>query len=109
MAIGPGRSGFQFNAAGVLYAPHVPGVYAIFNAQRYVFFGESNDLQRRLAEHLNDRTHAMHRYGAASFSFELINDPAQRLLRQNQLIQAHPTPCNQRLGVAPAPPLPPVR
>ena len=82
-----------------LGAPAQSGVYAICNAQGgYVYFGESNDIQRRLTEHLNDRTHCMHRNGAASFAFELVGTALARMFRQNELIRLYPTPCNQMLG-----------
>lgn len=81
-----------------LNAPNASGVYAIYNQNRYVYFGESNDIQRRLLEHLNDRQHAMHVHGAVSFAFDLVATEAGRKARQNQLIAGCPTPCNQMFG-----------
>jgi excinuclease UvrABC nuclease subunit len=100
MAIRIGDPVYQFDAYSVaLNAPAASGVYAICNQQStYIYFGESNDIRRRLYEHLADRTHAMHTHGAASFAFDMIDGEVPRILRQNELIRAHPTPCNQRFG-----------
>lgn len=99
MPIGPGLPTIAFNATSLLTVPSQSGVYAICNAQGgYIYFGESNDLQRRLTEHLNDTTHAMHKHGAVSFAFDVVPGELQRVLRQNELILAHNPVCNQMLG-----------
>ena len=51
MAIRIGDPVIPFDAFSVaLFAPALSGVYAICNAQAtYVYFGESNDIQRRLS------------------------------------------------------------
>ena len=57
MAIVPGQPmDGQFNAYGIaLSAPAASAVYAICGAQgTYLYFGESNNIQCRLTEHLND-------------------------------------------------------
>ena len=100
MAIGLGNPTFSFTALGVtLNAPSASGVYAICDdGGGYIYFGESNDIRRRLTEHLNDRTHSMHRNGAASFAFDLVADNLERVIRQNELIRVHQPRCNQMLG-----------
>jgi hypothetical protein len=56
MAFGPGLPGMGFSQQDIVAsATAASGVYAIYNAQRSIYFGESNDIQRRLLEHLNDR------------------------------------------------------
>jgi predicted GIY-YIG superfamily endonuclease len=52
--------------------PSASGVYRIHTAQRWVYVGESDDLRRRLFQHLNQPSAAMNRFGPLSLSFELI-------------------------------------
>lgn len=100
MAIQPGDPAFGFQILSILlHAPTSGGVYAICDAQgKYLYFGESNDISRRLTEHRNDAVHAMHRHGATQFAFEVIADAATRTARQNQLIALYRPPCNQMFG-----------
>ena len=99
MSIGTGHGGFLFNDASIrASAPASSGVYALYdNAGNYVYFGESNDIQRRLLEHLNEPGTCIKRQGAANFAFEL-SPTILRVQRQNSLIRMYPTLCNQRLG-----------
>ncbi len=54
--IGPGLPGFSFNRATILAnAPTQSGVYAIYNPNNYIYFGEGKDIQARLLDHLNGR------------------------------------------------------
>jgi len=100
MAIALGEPTIPLTTLGIaIFAPAASGVYAICDANNaYVYFGESNDIQRRLTEHLNDATHCIHRHGAASFTFDLVDGAFARILRQNELIAAYRTPCNQMMG-----------
>lgn len=100
MAIRPGDPAFQFSLLGIaLNAPAASGVYAICDGQgNYLYFGESNDIARRLTEHLNDARHPMHGHGASRFAYELHDNALTRVARQNQLIALYPCPCNQRFG-----------
>ena len=100
MAIRPGDPAFAFSGFGImLNAPNASGVYALCDAQgTYVYFGESNDIQRRLQEHLSDPTPQLKRAAPTMFAFELVEHAFLRVLRQNELIAAYPTPCNQRMG-----------
>ena len=82
----------------VASATAASGVYAIYNAHRSIYFGESNDIQRRLLEHLNDRASSIMQNAPAGFQFELAGNTAQRVQVQNRLIVQYPTPCNQRMG-----------
>lgn len=98
MPIGPGLPGFNLNAQSIqMNTPAASGVYAIYNANQWIYFGETNDIQRRLLEHVNDAGHCMWQYGPTAFTFELQIAPS-RSARQNALILAYPTPCNQRFG-----------
>ena len=96
MRIAPGFPAYPFTTDGVTKnAPSKSGVYAICNARgSYVYFGDHGDIQGRLTEHLQDRGHAMHRYGAAFFAYEVLEHPIMRMHRRNDLIKAFPTPFN---------------
>ena len=97
MPIGPGQPGQHFTREGILLsAPNASGVYALYNAG-WVYFGESNDIQRRLLEHLDEAGSAILRNAPTGFCFELVG-AQQRVARQNALIALYPTPCNQRMG-----------
>ena len=100
MAIQAGDPVHPLSHHGIaLYAPAKSGTYAICDGNGvYIYFGESKDVQRRLSEHLNDPYDLIHVYGAVSFTYELYETELERVLRQNALILAFPTPCNQRLG-----------
>jgi hypothetical protein len=98
MPIGPGQPGQHFTREGILSgAPNTSGVYALYHTG-WVYFGESNDIQRRLLEHLNEAGSAILRNAPTAFCFEFVHGDAQRIARQNQLIAAYATPCNQRMG-----------
>ncbi len=52
--IGPGLPGFTFDRATIIAnAPTQSGVYAIYNRDSYVYFGEGKDIEARLLAHLN--------------------------------------------------------
>ena len=99
MPIGLRQGGFIFTEASIrMSAPAASGVYVIYDAQgKYIYFGESNDVQRRLLEHLNDAGTCIKRNGPANFAFEVVAANL-RVSRQDALIRAYPTPCNARLG-----------
>ena len=50
-------------------APKASGVYSIFTAKRWVYVGESDDIQRSLFNRLNRPTACLQRYSPLSFSF----------------------------------------
>ena len=52
MAIGPGLTGLSYNQQGIVSVPHASGVYALYTAQKWVYVGESDDIQQRLVEHV---------------------------------------------------------
>ena len=88
---------YPFNQQGVMQAPARSGVYALYTSQQWIYVGESNDIQRRLLEHLRGDNPCITRSRPTSFSYELC-DENQRVARQNQLIvELRPT-CNQMLG-----------
>ena len=98
MPIGPGQSGVTFTQAGILAsAPNASGVYALYN-NTWIYFGESGDIQGRLLDHLRATGTCIQQQGPTGFTFELVAGEQARIARQNQLIAAYPTPCNQRMG-----------
>lgn len=87
-------TGYALNHVSLLaHAPAAPGVYAIYSGKRWVYFGESEDLRRRLLEHLTDRSHCMHQFPDLQYSVELAPNRVDRL---QDLLRAYPTPCNSR-------------
>ena len=99
MAIGPNLPGFNWNYGSILANASVAcGVYAIFNSQNWIYFGESGEIQGRLLEHLNGYNPYITRSAPTGFQFELVAGHAQRVARQNQLIASLGSLCNQRMG-----------
>jgi hypothetical protein len=77
-------------------APHASGVYGLFSSA-WVYIGESEDIQKRLLEHLNGDNPCINRFAPTNFTYEL-SAAAMRVARQDQLIaEFHPS-CNQRPG-----------
>jgi hypothetical protein len=83
---------FRFDLSHVALHPAAAGVYGIFAESGWVYFGESEDLQRRLGQHLWDTAHCVHRYGPLHFSVEVTD---RRAARQQELIREFAPPCNQ--------------
>lgn len=74
----------------------VAGVYAIINnSKQVIYIGQTDNLRRRMNEHLNDTTHCMHRYGPSLVGFQAIQDEATRLTVERELINQFRPPCNQ--------------
>ncbi len=88
---------FQFSPQGLTNAPALSGVYGIFNQERWIYVGETGDINRRLAEHLNTGGTCIHRYFPTGFTYEL-SPQLLRVARQDQLIQQLAPACNQRFG-----------
>jgi len=97
MPIGPGQAGFPWTYASIIAsAPTQSGVYAIYN-QRWIYFGEGQDVRARLLAHLNGDNQCITQAGPTGFVFEL--SPAnQRVARQDQLIVELGSLCNRRFG-----------
>ena len=98
MAIGPGQTGLSYNQQGIASAPHASGVYALYTAQKWVYVGECNDIQRRLVEHVATADTYITRLQPTGFMFELVAGDGARRARQNQLILELNPVCNQILG-----------
>lgn len=89
---------YQFTNQSILQnAPARSGVYALHTREKWIYIGESRDIQARLVQHLNGDNACIIAWNAQWFSFELW--PAdQRVARQDALILELQPACNQRLG-----------
>jgi hypothetical protein len=75
-------------------APDASGVYTIYSSARWIYVGESDDIQRSLFRHLNEPTPCMERLGPLSFSFELVHE-VDRTVRWQALVAELEPVCNQ--------------
>ena len=99
MTIGPGQDGFAFSLSSITAnAPSAPGVYALYSPKGYIYFGETNDIARRLTHHLDDLDNCINRMGATFFAYELLPTEGSRIARQAQLIALFRTSCNQAVS-----------
>jgi hypothetical protein len=73
------------------HAPVKEGVYGIRSGEKWVYFGQSEDIRRRLLEHLREPSHCMHRYPNLEFVCEATPAAADRL--RQLLLEFHPL-CN---------------
>jgi hypothetical protein len=89
------RNGYRLARDLVLgKAPAGPGVYAIYSMRTWVYIGETENVQRRLLDHLDDPKHCMHRYPGLHFSWEAV---ANRTGRCRELLLELRTTCNHGL------------
>src|SRR4029077_12055270 len=99
MPIGPGLDGFTFSQTSIkANAPAAAVVYTLYNPRGFIYFGESEDIARRLTQHLDDLDSCINRMGATFFAFELLPAQGARVARQAQLIRLYRTPCNQAVS-----------
>ena len=90
-----------FTAEAVqLYAPAASGVYAIYNAQEWIFIGESADIRKQLLRHLGESGCIQERV-PRGFTFELCG-AEERLKRQQELILQLRPACNVQTNSSPA-------
>jgi hypothetical protein len=75
-------------------APNTSGVYTIYTSQRWLYVGESGDVQESLFKHLNQPSACLARRGPLSFSFEVV-PPAERVVRQQALVTALEPTCQR--------------
>jgi hypothetical protein len=76
-------------------APKASGVYSIFTAKRWVYAGESDDIQRSLFNRLNRPTACLQRYGPLSFSFAVAL-PSDRKAQLDAMIAARSPACTAK-------------
>ena len=63
-------------------APNASGVYSLCTPQRWVYIGESDDIQMSLFRHLNEPSESLTRFGPLSFSMELAATAERHALQQ---------------------------
>ena len=84
---------YMFTHRAVLEkAPKASGVYSIFTAKRWVYAGESDDIQRSLFNRLNRPTACLQRYSPLSFSFAVALR-SERKAQLNAMIAARSPAC----------------
>ena len=80
-------------------APDEAGVYWIRDGEENVIYvGKADSILDRLARHLEDSSHCMHRYSGLAFSFLEIPNRTERDQREKSLIRRFRPPCNERIG-----------
>ena len=73
-------------------APKASGVYSIFSSKRWIYIGESDDIQQSLFDHLNEPGSCLRQFSPLSFSFELTSPPERRA-RLDALVAARKSAC----------------
>jgi predicted GIY-YIG superfamily endonuclease len=92
------NTSYPFTEAGIAtYAPRRAGVYGICNSLKWIYIGESEDMEARLYAHLrgeSDQSGCILRNGPTSYVFEICDGVTARLAREAALIrELHPS-CN---------------
>ena|SRR5580658_4477500 len=88
----PFTSGAVYN-----YAPNASGVYGISNSQKWIYIGETADIQAALLAQIQDPSTSVNKHGPTGFVFELC-DQAQRSGRQDRLVSEYEPTCNRHLS-----------
>jgi hypothetical protein len=92
------KVGYAFTEASInTNAPASSGVYAIYNSQEWIYFGESQNIRDRLLQHLAETGTCIKRHNPSGFSFESVIG-ANRVARQDALILDPGSACNKRFG-----------
>lgn len=78
-------------------APSGSGVYMVYDSQRWIYIGESGDIQARLLQHVRGDNECITRMKPTMFSYELVA-AHQRVAHQNELVLELRPVCNERLG-----------
>jgi len=90
-------SGYPFTESGIAtYAPRASGVYGIYNSGKWIYIGESQDMEARLFAHLrgeSEQSPCILRNNPTSFTFERC-DAAKRTVRESALIRELSPSCN---------------
>jgi excinuclease UvrABC nuclease subunit len=67
-------------------APHASGVYGIYRHKVWIHVGESEDIQRRLIQHLTTPGTVL-QYHPTGFKFEVVPEEGERKARYEQLMR----------------------
>jgi hypothetical protein len=76
-------------------APAVSGVYGISNAREWIYVGETDNIQARLMEHLQEDSTLLTDRQPTGFAYETC-PPYSRIARQSRLVQELEPVCNRR-------------
>lgn len=76
-------------------APNKPGVYAIWNRTTWIYFGETQDIQRRLLEHFDTTEPCIRENSPTVWGYELVQSEQTRLQRQRDLVRELQPACTQ--------------
>jgi excinuclease UvrABC nuclease subunit len=76
----------------------VPAVYGLLDVhRRLIYVGQTDDLARRIGEHLTAPTSLISAFGAAFVVADVVHSSTERALREAQLIAEYQPACNQQL------------
>jgi hypothetical protein len=78
-------------------APPESGVYGLADACRWIYVGETADIQAELLKHLHNPPAFLREYPPSGFTYEL-STAGQRIDRQNQLVFELEPIGNRRFG-----------
>ena len=82
------------NIAG--WPPKAPGVYGISGTVKMIYVGQSEDIQDRLLQHFNDKSHCIWEFGPYVFHFEkVLGGEDARRKREDELIAEYDPFCNK--------------
>lgn len=92
------KASYPFTREGIEEnAPSGSGVYVLFDQERFIYVGESDDVRQSLMRHLEGDDTWIHAWAPPFFSYELY--PAStRVARQGALIQELKPACNRTWG-----------
>ena len=77
------------------YAPVTSGVYGISNALRWIYVGESENIQQALLGHLAESGTSILKESPTGFVFEVC-DRQSRMVRQGRLVTEYVPSCNRQ-------------
>ncbi|MGD1072927.1 MAG: GIY-YIG nuclease family protein [Bryobacteraceae bacterium] len=80
------------------YVSSGSGVYGIYGPNGLLYVGESNNMERRLLEHLNESGTCIKRGSPTDCTWEEVANNQRRVARQDVLILALAPSCNKKLG-----------
>ena len=97
--IGSGFPSFPFTKVSIVAnAPKASGVYAISNPQKYIYVGESRNIQARLLEHYNGDNLCITVHRPTGFQFELSPDKLREALQDELVVKLKVPDCNKIPG-----------
>jgi hypothetical protein len=76
-------------------APTGSGLYGISNAREWIFIGETNNIQAKLLDHLQNPETPLMKMRPTGFVFESC-EPAGRPARHNRLVLEYEPACNRK-------------